>query len=212
MKNIDLFFEYLTKLFPEAKCELNFNSSFEMLIAVMLSAQCTDKIVNQVTKKLFKKYNKPQDFTALKQEELEKFIFSCGLYHSKAKNIIEMSKQLIENYGGNIPHNAKEMEKLKGVGRKTANVVCSYVYNEKVLGVDTHVHRVLNRIGFVCEKTALKTEEAFVKKYKKYVSHNTHYRIVLFGRYICTAKNPKCNQCELKEMCKFYKKINNHGG
>ncbi len=204
MKNIEFFFSYLEKLFPQAKCELNFSSPFEMLVAVMLSAQCTDKRVNIVTKELFKKYNSPKDFACLDTKKLEGIIRPCGFYHSKAKNIINMSKQLLTNYNGEIPKDPRDMEKLAGVGRKTANVVASELFDSKVIGVDTHIFRVLNRVGFACEKTPEKTEFAFVKKYPNYLGREFHYRMVLFGRYYCTARNPKCENCELKGFCKFY--------
>ncbi len=208
-ENIDKFFEYLARLFPNAECELQFNSGFELLVAVILSAQCTDRQVNKVTDVLFKKFNKPEDFAKMKQEELEKLIYSIGFYHNKAKNIIKMSNQLLADYNGHLPTEAREMEKLAGVGRKTANVVSSVLYDAKEFAVDTHVFRVLNRIGFVKENTPEKTEKAFVKKYPKYVNHQSHLRIVLFGRYYCMARNPKCDGCEMKEVCKFYKEHKN---
>lgn len=206
MTKIEMCFAYLQKLFPEAKTELNFSTPFETLVAVILSAQCTDKRVNQVTSVLFKKYSTPQDFANLEQKELEKMIFSLGFYHNKAKNVIKMSKQVVEEFDGNLPKTAKELEKLAGVGKKTANVVASIIYDEKVMGVDTHVFRVLNRLGLVNEKTPNKTADAFMKKYPNFVNHDAHYRLVLFGRYHCTAKNPKCNICELKSICKYFKK------
>ena len=208
-ENIDKFFEYLARLFPDAECELRFNSGFELLVAVILSAQCTDRQVNKVTDVLFKKYNKPKDFAKMDQKELEKMIYSIGFYHNKAKNIIKMSNQLLDDYNGKLPTDAREMEKLAGVGRKTANVVSSILYNAKEFAVDTHVFRVLNRIGFVHENTPEKTEKAFVKKYPNYVNHQSHLRIVLFGRYNCMARIPKCEKCEMKEVCKFYKESKN---
>lgn len=206
-KHIDEFFEYITKMFPEAKCELNFSTPFELLIAVILSAQCTDKRVNIVTKELFKKYNTPQDFANLNQVELENIIRSTGFFRNKARNIIAMSKQLISDYNSELPKDAREMEKLAGVGRKTANVVTSVVFGANEMGVDTHIFRVLNRLGFVNENTPEKTEKAFVKKFPKYVNRDSHYRMVLFGRYFCTARKPKCEECEMKDFCKYYKNI-----
>ncbi len=205
MSKIEECFNYFEKLFPEAKTELNFSTPFETLVAVILSAQCTDKRVNEVTKVLFKKYNTPKDFAKLEQEDLEKMIFSLGFYHNKAKNIIKMSKQVLEDYGGELPKTAEELEKLAGVGKKTANVVASIIFDEKVLGVDTHIFRVLNRLGLVDETTPNKTADSFMKKYPNYVNHDAHYRMVLFGRYHCTARNPKCDGCELKKFCKFFK-------
>ena len=201
----DKTFEYLEKLFPNADPELKYNSPFECLVAVILSAQCTDKRVNEVTKVLFKKYNTPFAFAKLKQEELEKMIFSLGFYHNKAKNIIKMSNQLVEEYNGELPKTAEELKKLAGVGEKTANVVAAVIYNENVMGVDTHIFRVLNRLGLVNQKTPEKTGAEFSKKYPKYLNHDAHFRLVLFGRYVCHARNPKCEKCELREFCKFNK-------
>ena len=199
-------FNYLEKLFKEAKTELNFSTPFETLVAVILSAQCTDKRVNEVTSVLFKKYNTPKDFAKLKQEQLEKMIYSLGFYHNKAKNIIKMSNQLLNDYGGELPKSSIELQKLAGVGRKTANVVSSIIFNENVMGVDTHIFRVLNRIGLTCQNTPEKTEKEFSKKYPTYLNHDAHYRLVLFGRYHCTARSPKCSECELRSICKYYKK------
>ncbi len=204
-QKIDLTFDYLSELFENADPELHYSSPFECLVAVMLSAQCTDKRVNEVTSVLFKKYNTPQSIASLSQEELEKMIYSLGFYHNKAKNLIAMSNQLINDYGGQMPTTASELKKLKGVGEKTANVVASAIYDENVMGVDTHIFRVLNRLGLVNQKTPEKTGEEFSKKYPKYVNHDAHFRLVLFGRYHCTARNPKCKNCKLNSFCKYYK-------
>ncbi len=198
-------FDYLEKLFKNPDPELKYSTPFECLVAVILSAQCTDKRVNEVTKVLFKNYNTPNDFAKLKQTELEKMIYSLGFYHNKAKNIIAMSKQIINDYGGKVPNSSKELKKLAGVGEKTANVVASAVFDENVMGVDTHIFRVLNRLGLVNQKTPEKTGEEFSQKYPEHLNHDTHFRLVLFGRYHCTARNPKCEMCELKTFCKYYK-------
>ena len=205
MSKIDDCFNYFYELFPEAKTELNFSTPFETIVAVILSAQCTDKRVNEVTKVLFKKYNTPKDFANLKQKDLEKMIYSLGFYHNKAKNIIKMSNQLLENYEGELPTTAEELQKLAGVGKKTANVVASIIFDEKVMGVDTHIFRILNRLGLVNEKTPNKTADVFMKKYSKYSNHDAHYRMVLFGRYHCTSRNPKCDNCKLNSVCKYFK-------
>lgn len=203
---VKIVFDELVNMFPNPECELNFNSNFELLVAVMLSAQCTDKRVNMVTNTLFKKYNTPQDFANLKQEELEKLIFSTGFYHNKAKNIIQMSKQLINDYNGVLPETSDELVKLAGVGKKTANVVSSVAFGAKEIGVDTHIFRVTNRLGLVNSKSPDQTEKMWKKLYPNYLGDEYHYRLVLFGRYHCTARNPKCNECNLKDICKFYKK------
>ena len=204
-KKVEETFKYLEKLFPNADPELNFKTPFECLVAVILSAQCTDKRVNEVTKELFKTHNTPKDFAELTQTKLEKMIFSLGFYHNKAKNIIKMSKQLINDYGGEVPKTANELKKLAGVGEKTANVVASAMFGENVMGVDTHIFRVLNRIGLTNQKTPEKTGEEFSKKYPQYLNHDAHFRLVLFGRYCCHARNPKCAKCELNSFCKYYK-------
>ncbi len=208
-QKIEKTFSYLEKLFPNAEPELKFSTPFECLVAVILSAQCTDKRVNVVTKELFKKYNTPKDFASLSQEELEKLIFTLGFYHNKAKNIISMSKQLLKEYGGELPKSSSELKKLAGVGEKTANVVASIVFNENVMGVDTHIFRVLNRIGLVNQNTPEKTGQEFSKKYPNYLNHDAHFRLVLFGRYVCKARNPGCENCELKNFCKYYKEVKN---
>ena len=156
-QKIEKTFCYLEKLFKNPDPELSYSTPFECLVAVMLSAQCTDKRVNEVTKVLFKKHNTPQDFASLKQEELEKKIFSLGFYHNKAKNLIAMSKQLLSDYDGKLPTTAEELKKLNGVGEKTANVVASAIFGENVMGVDTHIFRVLNRIGITNQKTPEKS-------------------------------------------------------
>lgn len=203
--NVKIVFDELNRMFPNPDCELDFNSNFELLIAVMLSAQCTDKRVNMVTKDLFKKYNKPQDFANLKQEDLEKLIYSTGFYHNKAKNIIKMSQQLINEYNGEVPNSASELEKLAGVGKKTANVVSSVAFGAKEIGVDTHIFRVTNRLGLVNSKSPNQTEKLWKQFYPEYLGDEYHYRLVLFGRYHCTARNPKCSECKLQSICKYYK-------
>lgn len=205
MLKIDRVMNKLNEMFPSVEPELEFETDFEMLVAVILSAQCTDKRVNIVTRELFKKYKTPFDFANLEQEELEKLIYSTGFYHNKAKNIISLSKVLIKDYNAKLPSSADELEKLPGVGRKTANVVASYLFNEKRLGVDTHVFRVTNRLGLVNAKTPKEVEEQWCKKYKNYMNHDSHFRLVLFGRYFCKAQKPNCAECDFCDFCKYYK-------
>ena len=205
MSNIDKVVKYLFKQFPVAEPELKFDNDFQMLVAVILSAQCTDKRVNIVTSKIFPKYKTPQDFLTLSQEELEKLIFSTGFYHNKAKNILALCDVLVNTYNGQLPKSADELEKLPGVGRKTANVVASFLYNEQRLGVDTHVLRVANRLGLVNAKTPLEVERQWTKKYPNYLNHDIHFRMVLFGRYHCKAQRPKCEECDLIDICKYHK-------
>jgi len=205
MAKIDDVFEEMYRLFPVVKPELNFDTDYQFLVAVMLSAQCTDKRVNKITSELFKNYGTPESMATLTQTELEKLIYSAGFYHNKAKNILTMTNQILTQYNGVIPRTATELEKLRGVGRKTANVVASALYGEQKIGVDTHVLRVTNRLGLVNAKTPLQVEQQWIKKYKKYTNHDSHFRLVLFGRYYCKAQNPKCAECNLKKYCKYYK-------
>ncbi len=205
MKKSEVVEEYLDKIIPIAECELKFTNNFQLLVSVILSAQCTDKRVNQVTEVLFQKYKTPEDFVRLGQTKLEQEIKSCGFYHNKAKNIIKCSEQLIEKYNGNVPDNFEELTSLAGVGRKTANVVLSVAFDIPALAVDTHVFRVSSRIGLADAKTPFGVEEALKKQYPKSVWKNIHHQLVLFGRYYCKAISPRCAECELKGICKYYK-------
>lgn len=197
--------EYLKKLYPDATCELKFNSIFEMLVAVILSAQCTDARVNKVTPTLFEKYKTPQDFANAKQEDVEKLIYSCGFYHNKAKNIIACSKDIVEKYNGVVPNTLEELQTLAGVGRKTANVVYSLGFQGDAIAVDTHVFRVSNRIALAKGETPFEVEKQLMQNFDKSDWSKLHYMLVLFGRYVCKAKNPQCENCELKNCCDFYK-------
>lgn len=194
---------YLDELFPEPACELKFNSKFELLVSVILSAQCTDKRVNMVTSELFKKYNTPKDFAGLKQEELEKEIKTCGFYHNKAKNIISCSKDILERFNGNVPNNVDDLMSLAGVGKKTANVVFSVGFGGDAIAVDTHVFRVSNRLG-IKSKNPLECEAKLQKLVPKQNWSKVHHQMVLFGRYFCKAIKPNCKECELAEICEYY--------
>ena len=204
MANREFFVDYLVELFPDARCELEFGSNFELLIAVMLSAQCTDKRVNLVTKELFKTLNKPQDFVDVSLEKLEEIIKPCGLYKSKAKHIKECCKSLVENFNGQVPSDHKKLTSLSGVGNKTANVVCATAFNQNCIAVDTHVLRVSNRLGFTKSSNPDICERDLTRKFKTNLS-KLHHRMVLFGRYYCQARNPECNNCKLKDECMYYK-------
>lgn len=198
------FIEYLQQLFPEAKCELHFSSTYELLVAVILSAQCTDKRVNIVTEELFKKYNSPQKMLSLSQEELETKIHSCGFYHNKAKNILSASKDIIEKHNGQVPQDYDKLLSLAGVGRKTANVVSSNAFGANVIAVDTHVLRVSNRLGFTKRQNPDICEKDLTKRFKNDLGV-LHHRMVLFGRYYCKAIKPECETCKLKCKCKYFK-------
>ena len=205
MSKIEQVMSTLAKKYPNAIPELEFNSDFEFFVAVMLSPQCTDKQVNVVTRELFKRYNTPQDFANVSQEELEKLIYSTGFYHNKAKNLIAASKKIVNDFGGVLPKTSSELQKLDGVGPKVANVVSSFLYGEKRMAVDTHIFRVVNRLGLLNEKTPEKLAHAWEKKYKNYLSHDCHLQILLFGRYVCKAQKPECQNCEFVDICKYYK-------
>ena len=196
--------EYMHKLFPDAECELVSNNGYELVVSVILSAQCTDKRVNQTTPALFAKYPTVYDLAVAKQDDVEKIVKPCGFYHSKAKNIIACSKAIVEKFGGEIPKTVDEMMTLPGVGMKTAKVVCGDLYHSKVIAVDTHVKRVSNRLGLVKENNpdliSVKLEKMFADDIT-----SVHHRFVLFGRYYCKSQKPKCEDCELKNVCEYYK-------
>lgn len=196
--------DYLDTLFPDPNCELKFASNFELLVAVILSAQCTDKRVNMVTSEMFKKYNTPQAFASMPQEKLEGMIKSCGFYHNKAKNIISAAKDICEKFDGEVPSSREELMTLAGVGRKTANVVYALAFGGDAIAVDTHVFRVSNRLGIVNAKTPEECERALMEIFPQSKWTRLHYQLVLFGRYKCKAIHPECATCGLREICKFY--------
>lgn len=196
-------FDILDKLIPEPKSELEYSNEFELLVAVMLSAQCTDKRVNIVTRELFKVYRTPEDFAALSIEELEKYVKSCNYYHNKAKNIINASKQIVENFGGKVPTSHEDLVTLAGVGNKTANVVQAVAFGHQALPVDTHILRVSNRLGFVNTKNPDICERELKVIFDGVDYGKLHHLLLLFGRYYCTARNPKCEGCVLKDKCKI---------
>ena len=199
--------EQIEDMFPDAHCELHHSNPFELTIAVLLSAQCTDALVNKVTPKLFEKYKTPQDYLNVTIEELQDDIRSIGLYRNKAKNIQKLSELVINEYGGEIPKDRDELTKLPGVGRKTANVVVSVAYDVPAIAVDTHVERVSKRLG-ICKwkDSVLQVEETLMKKIPKSLWGATHHRLIFFGRYHCKAQNPNCPECPLLPICREGKK------
>ncbi|MGV3465814.1 MAG: endonuclease III [Heyndrickxia sp.] len=195
------------KMFPEAHCELIHSNPFELVIAVSLSAQCTDALVNKVTKQLFQKYKTPEDYLAVSLEELQSDIRSIGLYRNKAKNIQKLCQMLITEYNGVVPTDRDELTKLPGVGRKTANVVVSVAFGEPAIAVDTHVERVSKRLGFCRYKdSVLEVEKTLMRKVPREEWSVTHHRMIFFGRYHCKAQNPQCDICPLLEICREGKK------
>lgn len=195
----------LDSLYPDAKAGLDFTTPFELLIATILSAQCTDVRVNKVTAVLFKEHNTPKSILDLGIDGLTKYIKSCGLYKTKSKNIINTCNVLYHDYDSKVPDNIEELMKLPGVGRKTANVVVSNAFDTPAIAVDTHVFRVTNRIGIVNEKDVLSTEKALIRVIPKERWSKSHHLFIWHGRNICKARNPKCEECILNDRCKFYK-------
>ncbi len=203
-KEIALIHELFIERYDEAVTELTYKNAYELVIAVALSAQCTDKRVNILTPPLFEKYPTPQDLAVADLDEVKSFINSCSFFNNKAKNIIKMANRVVEVYDGEIPMDEKELQTLAGVGQKTANVVMIEYTGANLMAVDTHVFRVSHRLGLSDDKTATATEATLVRKFKNNL-HALHQGMVLFGRYICTAKNPKCDECFLTEFCKTTK-------
>lgn len=195
------------RMFPEAHCELVHSNPFELVIAVSLSAQCTDALVNRVTKQLFIKYKKPEDYLAVPLEELQMDIRSIGLFRNKAKNIQKLCKMLLDEFGGEVPKNREDLEKLPGVGRKTANVVLSVAFGIPAIAVDTHVERVSKRLAFCRWKdSVLEVEKTLMRKVPAEEWSVTHHRMIFFGRYHCKAQKPQCVTCPLNEICREGKK------
>ena len=198
-------YDILDYYIPNPKCELDYNSPFELLIATILSAQCTDKRVNIVTKELFKKYD-INSLASASKKDIEDIIRSCGSYSKKSEYIITVSKRLLIDYDGIVPNDRKYLESLPGVGRKTTNVVLKNIYNEPSIPVDTHVERVSKRLGFArINDSVTIIEKKLMKKIPKDKWNRVSEQILLFGRYYCTSKNPKCLDCKFKNYCKYKK-------
>ncbi len=198
-------YQLLEERHGDAHCELNFSTPFQLLVAVVLSAQCTDKRVNEVTKRLFEVASTPEAFVAMPIEELESLIFSCGFYHNKARAIKELSQSVVQR--GGMPSTRDELMALKGVGRKSANVVYSVAYGGNAIAVDTHVFRVANRIGLVNAKTPEETEIGLMQAFDEDKWSRLHHLLIFQGRYVCHSKNPDCAACNLREHCNYYKKL-----
>ncbi|ARJ27408.1 endonuclease III [Staphylococcus lugdunensis] len=199
LKMIDI----IADMFPNAECELRHNNAFELTIAVLLSAQCTDNLVNKVTATLFTKYKTPEDYIAVPLEELEQDIRSIGLYRNKAKNIKKLCTSLLEKFNGQIPQTHAELESLAGVGRKTANVVMSVAFGEPALAVDTHVERVSKRLGINRWKDNVRqVEDRLCSIIPRDRWNKSHHQLIFFGRYHCIARKPKCDICPLFDDCR----------
>jgi len=199
-------FRRLSLAIPEPTTELTYTSTFELLIAVILSAQATDKGVNLATAKLFPVANTPQAILTLGLEGLERYIKSIGLYHSKAKNIIAACRMLAHDYGGQVPNTREALERLPGVGRKTANVILNTAFGQPTIAVDTHLFRLGNRTGLAPGKTPVEVENKLMKVVPKEYLRDAHHLLILHGRYICTARKPKCGVCVIEDLCEYQSK------
>lgn len=199
---------YFTTNFPIAETELNYTNAFELLIAVILSAQCTDKRINQITPSLFERFPTPESLAGSNFEEIFSYIRSVSYPNNKAKHLLAMARKLVDEYDSEVPSTIEKLQTLQGVGRKTANVVVSVIYNQPAMAVDTHVYRVSRRIGLVplTANTPLAVEKKLVSHIPKKLIHTAHHWLILHGRYVCIARKPKCEICELKQFCKYYEK------
>lgn len=207
-KEIKEVLEILEERFPDARAELDHTNPFELLIATILSAQCTDVRVNKVTKDLFKDLKTPEDYLELSPEELGERIRSCGFYNMKSKNILGACKMLVEDYNSELPRTIEELQKLPGVGRKTANVVASVAFGVPAIAVDTHVFRISNRIGLAKAKNAEKTEIQLMENIDRDMWTKAHHLMIFHGRRICKSQKPLCGDCPVRGYCNYYKENN----
>lgn len=196
--------QILSQIYADARPALHYNTAYELLVAVILSAQCTDERVNKVTAKLFKEHNTPQTMLQLTQEELEKYIFSCGLYKSKAAHILSASRDIVDKFSGQVPSGFSDLKSLAGVGQKTANVVSSVWFEKDAIAVDTHVFRVSNRLGLAKASTPAKTEEQLKVSIPQADWSKAHHWLIWHGRRICHSQKPDCGNCPLSECCDYY--------
>jgi endonuclease-3 len=196
---------YFQKEMPIAETELEYKSPYELLVAVILSAQCTDKRVNLITPDLLKRFPTPEKMAEVETDEVFDYIRSCSYPNNKAKHLVGMARMLVNDFGGQVPDDIDEMQKLPGVGRKTANVIASVVFNKPAMAVDTHVFRVSARIGLTTNsKTPLETERQLVEYFPEELLPLAHHWLILHGRYTCLARSPKCEKCGLTDVCSFY--------
>ncbi len=200
--------EWFQKNMPVAESELHYNNPFELLVAVILSAQCTDKRVNMVTPKLLADFPTAEAMAATTHEVIFEYIKSVSYPNNKAKHLAAMARQLVENFGGEVSSEPEELQKLQGVGRKTANVVASVIFNKPAMAVDTHVFRISERLGLTTNsKSPLETEKALVALFPPELIPKAHHWLILHGRYVCVARKPKCEECGIRQWCRFYTKI-----
>ena len=205
-ENLIELIELLKKAYPDATCSLDFSTPFELVVAVMLSAQCTDERVNKTTPSIFSKYKAPKDFANIELTELENLIHPCGFYKNKAKNIKACAQKILSNYNGLVPNTMEDLVKLPGVGRKSANVIMLDAYGiAKGVAVDTHAKRISNRIGLTSHSDPNKIEQDLISLFPMDYLKDINHLFVWHGRKTCTARNPKCNRCPISHLCKTYK-------
>ena len=195
----------LSQLYADARPALHFNSAYELLVAVILSAQCTDERVNKVTEVLFREHNTPQAMLSLTQEELERYIYSCGFYRNKAAHILSASRDILERFGGEVPAGFEDLKSLAGVGQKTANVVSAVWFEKDAIAVDTHVFRVSNRLGLAEANNPFKTEQMLKIAIPQQDWSKAHHWLIYHGRRVCHSQGPDCEHCALQAYCKYYR-------
>jgi endonuclease-3 len=203
-----LFLKFFTENFPEPETELHYKNPYQLLVSVILSAQCTDKRVNIVTPEFFRNYPTPSELAGAKAEEVYPFIKSISYPNNKTRHLIGMARKLVEDYNSRVPEKVDDLQSLPGVGRKTAHVIASVIFNQPVLAVDTHVFRVSRRIGLASEnaKTPLAVEKELTRYIPEEMIHKAHHWLILHGRYICLARKPKCDVCGLRKICRYFEK------
>jgi len=201
-----LFVNHFALRQPDAETELHYNNPYQLLVAVILSAQCTDKRINLVTPALFQRFPNAKALSEVTPDLVYDYIRSVSYPNNKAKHLVGMAKMLVDNFNEEVPSDVDELQKLPGVGRKTANVIASVIYNAPAMAVDTHVFRVANRIGLSSGKTPLAVEKELVKFLPEETIHIAHHWLILHGRYVCVARSPKCSICEITSFCKYYQK------
>ncbi len=203
------FVDYFSSHQPEAETELHYENPYQLLVAVILSAQCTDKRINQVTPRLFERFPNPESLAEADSDEVFQYIRSVSYPNNKAKHLVGMAQKLLTEFKGEVPSDVNDLQKMPGVGRKTANVIASVIFNAPAMAVDTHVFRVSNRIGLTRNaKTPLAVEKQLVEYLPKDKIHIAHHWLILHGRYVCIARNPKCAECPLSSFCKYYAQNN----
>lgn len=204
------FVDYFKEEFPDPKTELNYSNPFELVVAVVLSAQCTDVRINKVTPALFREFPTPEHLAVATFDEVFELIRSVSYPNNKSKHLIGLAQMIMNDFGGEIPARHEDLQKLPGVGRKTANVVVSVLYNQPAMAVDTHVFRVSKRLGLVTQKakTPLEVEKQLVKHIPDEYIHKAHHWLILHGRYVCIARKPKCESCQITHFCRYWEKLN----